>query len=455
MTYGTLAVELSIPCWSGIAGCGRTCCSPGVGLHLGIEYSIRVGFFSLAMLTLYLSFLDPDWAAPTPAGRSGGVGSGEAHRAARLASDPGMSPTAPRRHHLATGAVWGSRCCSALRAWPPTASGAGRLLVRTVRVAPPGVDPNGPSGEPSLSADGRYVAFASEASNFGPAVGTARRSNVYVFDVHTGRMSARSLSRSVAASVNGSSRSPSISADGQVVAFASQATNLTPGTSGRINRVYVARRRPAHPPVQPRVRRRRADGDCTQPVVSADGRYVAFSSTADNLVPGDDNAASDVFLVDLRSGIAAANQRQRAAAARPSEPPTTRRSAPTGASSASPPPPPTSYAAIATACRTCSCTTRVTGTTFRVSTSSRGREQNASIARAVHRSSRRSAATGTTSCSTPNATNLVPRGSRRPHRRVPQEPDHRPRLARLGRLDWASRPTTTASRPRMSGRRPA
>jgi hypothetical protein len=64
----------------------------------------------------------------------------------------------------------------------------GDQLIRTYRVAPPGVDPNGPSGEPSISGDSRYVAFASEASNLGPRVGTARRSNVYVFDGVSGRI---------------------------------------------------------------------------------------------------------------------------------------------------------------------------------------------------------------------------------------------------------------------------
>jgi hypothetical protein len=62
MTYGTLALELSL----GILVWSRRLrpwvLLAGVFLHLGIEYSIRVGFFSLAILTLYLSFLDPEWA---------------------------------------------------------------------------------------------------------------------------------------------------------------------------------------------------------------------------------------------------------------------------------------------------------------------------------------------------------------------------------------------------------
>jgi hypothetical protein len=62
MTYGTVAVELSIPILVWNRRLRPWVLLVGVGLHLGIEYSIRVGFFSLAMLTLYLSFLNPAWA---------------------------------------------------------------------------------------------------------------------------------------------------------------------------------------------------------------------------------------------------------------------------------------------------------------------------------------------------------------------------------------------------------
>jgi hypothetical protein len=62
MTYGTLAIEFSVPILVWNRRLRPWVMLAGVSLHLGIEYSIRVGFFSLAMLTLYLSFLDPDWA---------------------------------------------------------------------------------------------------------------------------------------------------------------------------------------------------------------------------------------------------------------------------------------------------------------------------------------------------------------------------------------------------------
>jgi Tol biopolymer transport system component len=163
------------------------------------------------------------------------------------------------------------------------------------------VNPNGPSQQPSLSADGRFVAFSSQASNFGPGAGTGREWNIYVFDRLTGR--ARLISSGMGgAAPNGNSTNPSISADGQVVAFASTATNLVPGTTRNVNEIYVRvgtgplrRLTVGFGGVDP-------DADSSQPVVSGNGRYVAFTSDADNLVAGDDNGASDVFEFDLLTG---------------------------------------------------------------------------------------------------------------------------------------------------------
>lgn len=62
MTYGTLLVELSVPLLVWNRRLRPWVLLAGASLHLGIEYSIRVGFFSMAMLALYLSWLDPSWA---------------------------------------------------------------------------------------------------------------------------------------------------------------------------------------------------------------------------------------------------------------------------------------------------------------------------------------------------------------------------------------------------------
>jgi Tol biopolymer transport system component len=176
----------------------------------------------------------------------------------------------------------------------------GDSLIRTYRIAPPGVDPNGPSGEPSISGNSRYIAFASQASNLGAVVGTRRTSNAYVYDFVAAKMSLIS-STPAGGGPNGPSSEPSISANGQTVAFTSSATNLVPGTRPRVSQIYV---RSGTGPVR-RVSVAfggQPDADCSQPAISADGRYVAFSSAADNFVAGDDNAASDIFVADLSLG---------------------------------------------------------------------------------------------------------------------------------------------------------
>ena len=173
--------------------------------------------------------------------------------------------------------------------------------VRTFRVAPPGIDPNGASADPSIGDNGLLVAFASQASNLGPVVGNRRVSNIYMFNLVDGRVSLVSAGLG-GRPANGASTAPSISANGQVVAFASQATNLVAGIHTRFSEIYV---RTGSGPVRLLSRAfggEQPDGDSIAPAISADGRYVAFTSSSDNLVAGDDNAASDVFVADLATG---------------------------------------------------------------------------------------------------------------------------------------------------------
>ncbi|MEA2199386.1 MAG: hypothetical protein QOJ25_3437 [Solirubrobacteraceae bacterium] len=179
--------------------------------------------------------------------------------------------------------------------------GRAATLVRTSIVAPPGVDPNGPSGEPSIGGNGRFIAFASVASNFGPFVGARRLSHVYLFDFSTGKATLISQGMN-GAPADGGSVTPSVSADGSVVAFASTATNLVTGTSRRRSDVFVKTGTGAVRLVSVGFAGGQPDADSNQPAVSANGRYVAFTSAADDLVPGDSDASSDVFVADLQTG---------------------------------------------------------------------------------------------------------------------------------------------------------
>lgn len=171
----------------------------------------------------------------------------------------------------------------------------------TIRVAPPGTDPNGVSGDPAFSPDGRYLAFASEATNLGPDAGPTRISNVYVFDLYSHAFAL--VSRAPGGPpANGPSVTPSISAGGAVVAFASRATDLAGAVPVHEYNIYARVGGARIVLVSRAFGGQEPDGPSTQPRVSADGRYVAFTSAADDLVPNDTNAASDVFVADLLTG---------------------------------------------------------------------------------------------------------------------------------------------------------
>jgi Tol biopolymer transport system component len=166
---------------------------------------------------------------------------------------------------------------------------------RTTRVAgPDGSQPNGASAAPSLSADGRLLAFSSRASNLGPADPNGPLADVYLRDGATGTVTLLSSGG------NGPSTDPALAPGGGATAFTTRAGNLTPGdTNGKAD-VLLAR------PGQPLARvsagpgGAQADGDSTDPSLS-DAGSVAFVSTATNLVPGDTNRAGDVFVHDPRT----------------------------------------------------------------------------------------------------------------------------------------------------------
>ncbi|HZE67809.1 MAG TPA: hypothetical protein VE081_14330 [Sporichthyaceae bacterium] len=99
----------------------------------------------------------------------------------------------------------------------------------------------------------------------------------------------------------GQSYAPSISTDGRYVAFDSDADNLVPGDTNSQNDVFVRDRRTGRTErVSLNSTGQQGDKGSFTPAISGDGRWVAFVSDADNLVPGDTNRASDVFLRDRR-----------------------------------------------------------------------------------------------------------------------------------------------------------
>ena len=179
-----------------------------------------------------------------------------------------------------------------------------------VSVAADGGNPDGYSIRPSVSADGRYVAFASLATNLVP-VDTNSRQDIFVRDRLLGVTTLVSVSSPPAAQQATSlSFLPSISADGRHVAFESSASNLVVGDTnlapdvfvhdretGATTRVSVASDGTQGSVVDAVQTNRGADGAR----ISGDGRYVVFSSYFSNLVPGDTNGTSDVFVHDRQT----------------------------------------------------------------------------------------------------------------------------------------------------------
>jgi Tol biopolymer transport system component len=161
---------------------------------------------------------------------------------------------------------------------------------------------NDSSDSPSISADGHYVVFSSYANNL--VSGDANKtSDIFIHDMQTGTTTLISVD-STGSQGNNSSYDPSISADGRKVVFYSNADNLVSGdTNGTHTDIFV------HDLQTGTTTRVSMDSSGVQgnedsyyPSISADGRYVVFSSYASNLVSGDINERNDVFLHDLQMG---------------------------------------------------------------------------------------------------------------------------------------------------------
>lgn len=179
-----------------------------------------------------------------------------------------------------------------------------RTLGTTVRVSVGlgGVEANEVSDQPAVSGDGRYIAFWSRASNLVTG-DTNGQADAFVYDRLLGTTERVGVSSGGAQGGAGSSGT-AISADGNIVAFHSNSTNLvTPDSNAGMLDIYV-RDRAAATTTRVSVSSSSVQGNASSywPHVSADGRYVAFTSDATNLVAGDTNNLADVFVHDRVTG---------------------------------------------------------------------------------------------------------------------------------------------------------
>jgi Tol biopolymer transport system component len=154
------------------------------------------------------------------------------------------------------------------------------------------------SDHPAVSPDGSVVAFESAASNLVPGDGNG------VTDIFAWTAGSTLRRVSVApdgTEANGPSDWPAVSADGRSIVFASSATNLVPGDSNGVSDLFVAG------PEIDRLARvsvglgpAQADGDSLRPSFALNAQLVVFESSATNLVPADTNGNSDIFVRDRR-----------------------------------------------------------------------------------------------------------------------------------------------------------
>ena len=186
--------------------------------------------------------------------------------------------------------------------------GTGRT--ERVNVSSAGVEAGKPTFRGMVSGDGRFVGFRSRAANLVPH-DTNHALDVFVHDRATGETTRVSVGADGAqADADGLDRPerrsffmsrPFLSADGRFAAFTSRASNLVPGDRNGVADVFVhdvltgATKR-----VSVSAAAEEANGTSAVSGISADGRTVAFTSFADNLVPGDTNRRRDVFVAVLR-----------------------------------------------------------------------------------------------------------------------------------------------------------
>ncbi len=159
----------------------------------------------------------------------------------------------------------------------------------------------GGSQEPAISYYGRYVAFSSFSDRVVPGDSNGVR-DVFVHD----RLEKRTIRVSIASDGtqgNGDSRRPSISGDGRLVVFQSSASNLVKGDTNGVDDIFIHDLRTGETRrISTSSTGAEGNGKSDYPVISSDGRFIAFRSAADNLVEGDLNGKQDIFLYERESG---------------------------------------------------------------------------------------------------------------------------------------------------------
>lgn len=162
-----------------------------------------------------------------------------------------------------------------------------------ISVSSSGGSNNGVASRPDVSSDGRFVTFDSNSTNLVSGAGSGTHSEVYVRDRQNG-------TTQVVTSGDASSNGARMDCSGRFVVFVSSATNLVPGDTNGRGDVFLADRLGTSISLSNLTIS--SNSSSTRPTLSCNGNYVAFDSFATNLVAGDTNASNDVFRYDRVAG---------------------------------------------------------------------------------------------------------------------------------------------------------
>lgn len=210
------------------------------------------------------------------------------------------APRRPRRRAVAL--VMGVASTAAVLIANPSPASASSLPVTTglVSRSSTGEPAGGASTDPSLSGNARFVAFASEGKALVPG-DTNNLTDVFVKDRWSQAIERVSVTDSEAQAA-GESLMPSISDDGRYVAFVSDAANLIAGDNQGLADAFVRDRvLGTTTRVAPGLGNALLDQAITSVAISGNGRYVAVSTAATNVISGDTNGDIDIFVRDLQS----------------------------------------------------------------------------------------------------------------------------------------------------------
>lgn len=179
--------------------------------------------------------------------------------------------------------------------------------IERISVGDGGKEADAESYEPSVSGDGQFIAFTSASSNISSTAKGVSNNNVFLFDAQSKKTVMISIDPK--AGKGGGGSKPSISYDGSRIAFYSHTSTLVPGDQNGIWDIFLWEKdKPALKRVsltadgKEREQGNESANRIVAPAISGNGRYIAFTTTANNMVTGDMNGYQDVFVYDIQTG---------------------------------------------------------------------------------------------------------------------------------------------------------